>query len=267
MSLQPQAVDLGGGREAWTGFYTSIRLGQWKPLVNFDMSTTAFYKAMNVMEFAREMFGDRCLHAGLSDRDRITLQKELFGLRVTHTHLNPNRTHRIDKLSMRGANQERFECNGRQVTVAEYFAQKYKIRLQYPQLQCIVERKGAMMPMELCVLAPGQHCRKKLSEIQTSKLIRSTATDPRSRFQRVAQAAQSTQRAAKTYLDEFEMKIESQPVRIASRHNAVLLYFILFLQRFSPRPGRSERTRPAAAPHHEQFQRSAVHSSRRLLDE
>ncbi|OQR66448.1 protein argonaute-3-like [Tropilaelaps mercedesae] len=182
------------------------------------MNTTAFYKPLSVPDFVREMFKDeRCLHQGLTDQRRVALQKELFGLRVTHRHLQPNRTHRIERVSMRGANRETFEYEGQPVTVADYFARKYNIRLQYPNLQCIVERKGCMIPMELCTLVSGQHCRKKLSEIQTSTLIRSTATDPTARFQKVMEAVQKTRQASTAYLNEFGMSIDGTPVEVPGR--------------------------------------------------
>ncbi|OQR66449.1 translation initiation factor 2C-like [Tropilaelaps mercedesae] len=208
----PSAVNLGGGREAWVGFYSSIRLGKSKPLVNIDMSTTTFYRQMLVIDFAREILGERKLQRSLSERDRWSLQKELAGLRVRHIHLHPKRSYRIDRLSQRGANAETFDCAGQRMTVADYFREKYNVKLQYAYLPCIVEHNGSMLPMEVCLIAPDQHCRKKLTQQQTATLIRSTAVDPRVRFEKIKQAMEKTQEAAKAYLNEFDMKISNQPV-------------------------------------------------------
>ena len=42
---------LGAGREVWFGHHQSIRASQWKLMLNIDVSATAFYKSMPVMEF------------------------------------------------------------------------------------------------------------------------------------------------------------------------------------------------------------------------
>jgi eukaryotic translation initiation factor 2C len=40
------ALDLQGGKEMWTGFFSSAHVAtDWKPLLNIDVAHTAFYKA------------------------------------------------------------------------------------------------------------------------------------------------------------------------------------------------------------------------------
>lgn len=43
------------------------------------------------------------------------------------------------------------------------------------RLQVGQEQKHTYLPMELCRLLPGQRCMKKLTEQQTSTMIKSTA--------------------------------------------------------------------------------------------
>uniref|UniRef100_A0A1X7VUD3 Uncharacterized protein n=1 Tax=Amphimedon queenslandica TaxID=400682 RepID=A0A1X7VUD3_AMPQE len=50
---------LGGGREAWTGYYQSVRPSMgWTITLNLDVSNTAFYKEQPVLEFLKEVIND-----------------------------------------------------------------------------------------------------------------------------------------------------------------------------------------------------------------
>ena len=50
------------------------------------------------------------------------------------------------------ANSEKFECDGKIVSVQEYFETKLKIKLQYPYLPCVwvgSREKKNLVPMEV----------------------------------------------------------------------------------------------------------------------
>jgi eukaryotic translation initiation factor 2C len=47
--------ELGGGREVWFGFHQSVRPSQWKMMLNIDVSATAFYRKMPVIDFMAEV--------------------------------------------------------------------------------------------------------------------------------------------------------------------------------------------------------------------
>lgn len=55
-------------------------------------------------------------------------------------------------LSRGPANQEKFECDGRLVTVQQYFENKLKVKLQFPGLPCVwvgSRDKKNYVPMEV----------------------------------------------------------------------------------------------------------------------
>lgn len=63
-------------------------------------------------------------------------------------------------------------------TVAKYFLDKYKMKLRYPHLPCLQvgqEHKHTYLPLEVCNIVPGQRCIKKLTDMQTSTMIKATA--------------------------------------------------------------------------------------------
>ena len=70
-------------------------------------------------------------------------------------------------------NGQTVEC-----TVAKFFLDKYGIKLRYPGLPCLQvgqEHKHTYLPMEVCKIVPGQRCLKKLTDMQTSTMIKATA--------------------------------------------------------------------------------------------
>ena len=81
-----QQSKLGGGREVWFGFHQSVRPSQWKMMLNIDVSATAFYRSMPVIEFVAEVLElpPQALaeRRALSDAQRVKFTKEIRGLKV-----------------------------------------------------------------------------------------------------------------------------------------------------------------------------------------
>lgn len=60
-------------------------------------------------------------------------------------------------------------------TVTKYFYDKYHMQLKYPHLPCLQvgqEQKHTYLPPEVCNIVPGQRCIKKLTDTQTSLMIK-----------------------------------------------------------------------------------------------
>lgn len=60
-------------------------------------------------------------------------------------------------------------------TVAKYFYDKYHMQLKYPHLPCLQvgqEQKHTYLPPEVCNIVAGQRCIKKLTDTQTSTMIK-----------------------------------------------------------------------------------------------
>lgn len=107
-----ETFSLGGGLEAWKGFYSSVRPTYKQLMVNVNVATTAFYSEGNL---ANAMFEFRNATGG----GRI--DPFVRGIRVATTHLNRRKT--VKRASNQTAKSATFfwtEQN-RQVSVAEYF--------------------------------------------------------------------------------------------------------------------------------------------------
>ncbi|KRY35297.1 Dolichyl-diphosphooligosaccharide--protein glycosyltransferase subunit STT3A, partial [Trichinella spiralis] len=115
-------------------------------------------------------------------------------LKVEITHCGQmRRRYRVCNVTRRPAQTQTFPLqieNGQTVecTVAKYFYDRYCIRLKYPQLPCLqvgLEQKHTYLPLEVCNLVPGQRCIKKLTDTQTSSMIKATARSAPDREQEI----------------------------------------------------------------------------------
>uniref|UniRef100_A0A673AKK0 Uncharacterized protein n=1 Tax=Sphaeramia orbicularis TaxID=375764 RepID=A0A673AKK0_9TELE len=185
----PEGYDhpLGGGREVWFGFHQSVRPAMWKMMLNIDVSATAFYKAQPVIQFMCEVLDIHNIDEQprpLTDSHRVKFTKEIKGLKVEVTHCGTmRRKYRVCNVTRRPASLQTFPLqleNGQTVerTVAQYFREKYNLQLKYPHLPCLQvgqEQKHTYLPLEVCNIVAGQRCIKKLTDNQTSTMIKATA--------------------------------------------------------------------------------------------
>lgn len=117
-------VNLGGGLEAWKGFYSSVRPA-WKQLmVNVNACTTAFYQPQNLAE-AMKQFQEHSYGARAADFVK--------GVRVRTTHLGYKKT--VKRLHRTNARQHKFDSGEfGTVTVEQYFKKSMPVLLG-PSLQ------------------------------------------------------------------------------------------------------------------------------------
>ncbi|EMD37096.1 hypothetical protein CERSUDRAFT_84117 [Gelatoporia subvermispora B] len=166
----PPLWTLGGGLEAWRGFYSSVRPA-WKELmVNVNVCTTAFYTPGNLADRLQEF-----LDASFGARANAFAK----GVRVKTTHLGYTRT--VKAVAQITAKQHKFATEEYgSVSVEQYFQKKYNIRLQYPDLP-LIEIGGQQknyLPAECCVVLEKQPFRGKLTEEHTAAMIKIACQPP-----------------------------------------------------------------------------------------
>ncbi|OQV21162.1 Protein argonaute-1 [Hypsibius exemplaris] len=220
---------LGGGREVWFGFHQSVRPSQWKMMLNIDVSATAFYKAQPVIEFMCEVLDVRDVNEQkrpLIDSQRVKFTKEIKGLKIEITHCGQmKRKYRVCNVTRRPAQHQTFPLqleNGQTVecTVAKYFQDKYKIRLRYPHLPCLQvgqEHKHTYLPLEVCNIVAGQRCIKKLTDTQTSTMIKATARSAPDREREINTLVRKADFNNDPYAQEFGIQINNQMTEIRGR--------------------------------------------------
>ncbi|KAH8101753.1 argonaute-like protein [Cristinia sonorae] len=162
--------NLGGGLEAWRGFYSSVRPAHKQLMVNVNVCTTAFYIPGNLAERMQEFmsfsFGARA-------------SAFVRGVRVRTLHLGYRKT--IKTAAHVSAKQHSFEAEGMgKVTVEQYFKRKYNITLRYPDLPLVDVggQKSNLLPAELCEIIEKQPFKGKLLDEHTAEMIKVACQPP-----------------------------------------------------------------------------------------
>jgi eukaryotic translation initiation factor 2C len=220
---------LGGGREVWFGFHQSVRPSQWKMSLNIDVSATAFYKAQPVIEFLYEILDKENiqeLNKPLNDAQRVKFTKEIKGLKIEITHCGAmRRKYRVCNVTRRPAHTQTFPLqleNGSTIecTVAKYFLEKYNIKLQHPHFPCLQvgqEQKHTYLPLEVCNIVPGQRCIKKLTDMQTSTMIKATARSAPEREKEINNLVMRAKFHEDSFVRDFGITINNQMTDVKGR--------------------------------------------------
>ncbi|KAG8228778.1 Argonaute-2 [Ladona fulva] len=215
---QCQILNLGEGMELWYGFYQSAILG-WKPFINVDVAHKGFPKKQKCLDVLKELCGRM---DNLDRRDQIRIEKYLKGLKVEYeipSFPNSKRTYKVNGLRQ-PANKESFMHEGKKMTIEQYYAQVKKYRLQYPLLPCLhlgSPQRTMYMPMELCTVASGQVVMRKLTEMQTRKMIKEAATAAHVRKEKIMTTLHKVGFGANPTLKEFGIDIGGSFERVPAR--------------------------------------------------
>lgn len=204
-----RAVPLGGGLEAWRGFYSSVRPSHQQLMVNVNgmlitshpvfcstipVCTTAFYVPGNLVrameDFRNSSFGAR-------------VNAFVKGVRVKTTHLGYKKT--VKSVFNKSPRQHKFDCAeyGGRISVEDYFKRssfpvdtpcpysqsaEYNITLRYPDIPLVDVGgiKSNYLPPELCEIIPNQPFRGKLTDEHTANMITVAAKPPNINGQAIA---------------------------------------------------------------------------------
>ncbi|GAB5586216.1 hypothetical protein Unana1_01116 [Umbelopsis nana] len=217
------AKPLANGAEVWQGFYQSARPAVGKMMVNVDVSATAFYEGGLLPQMVVKILNWRSLddlRRGISDRDRVKLEKVLRSLKIKVIHRGENnRRYKIAKITSTPADQTFFKVGETEEKqdVASYFHKTYNKRLSYPFLPCVVVQNNTFLPMEVCEVVPGQRHMKKLNEKQTAEMIKFTCQKPNMRANKISQGLNLLNYKDNEYMKQFGMTVKPDMAVVNAR--------------------------------------------------
>ncbi|KAM6550112.1 hypothetical protein CsatB_021788 [Cannabis sativa] len=219
---RPGKGELGDGIMYWKGYYQSLRPTQLGLSLNIDVSARAFYEPLNVIDFVFKHFNLRDDSRPLQDQVRVQLKKNLRGIKVACSHLQNTRTYKITGVSNEPLNNLMFTLDDqpKQISVATYFQQKYKIRLKYvtwPALQAGSATKPIYLPMEICTIVEGQRYSKKLNERQVTNLLRATCQRPIDREGSIRQTVQQNNFSKQEIVQDFGINVANDMTSVQAR--------------------------------------------------
>lgn len=228
--------ELGGGIEAFKGCYQSLRIAH-SPMggrltCNVDVANGTFFTGgdlKTVVVRLAELRGEA--EIGLMIRpdaeDHLKHKfNELKRLKKCHVYTN----HRgkgikddyiIDYFMKQipGQYVMTIKENGqeRQVTVTQYFMEKYKLKIYNPTWPLVQMTKRAVIPLELLRLEENQRYPFKLSDRQTAAMIKVAVTEPAKRWGDIEHGLKMVNWPADPFLTNYKMKIDTNKTIVKAR--------------------------------------------------
>nr|QUP51772.1 Ago2b [Locusta migratoria] len=223
-----EPIPLGNGMHMWLGFYQSVILG-WKPFLNVDVAHKGFPAPKDVKSIMEEVLGSQYNPFNpdreLNKDQEADLSSFLKGLKVEYKLPNQSaskRTYRVNSAKSSALRLEFKLDDGRQTTVAEYFRTEKNYKLKYPKLPCLHvgspnRANPIFLPVELCTILPGQVTFRKMTEQQTSTMIRQAATSTDRRRQKIDTAIRQANFNKDKGIQEFGIVISDQFESVSAR--------------------------------------------------
>nr|AAN75581.1 argonaute 4 protein [Mus musculus] len=199
---------LGGGREVWFGFHQSVRPAMWNMMLNIDVSATAFYRAQPIIEFMCEVLDIQNINEQtkpLTDSQRVKFTKEIRVL-TESTH---------GKYSLKVLTESTHgKYSLRILTESTHGKYSLKVLTEVGQ-----EQKHTYLPLEVCNIVAGQRCIKKLTDNQTSTMIKATARSAPDRQEEISRLVKSNSMVGgpDPYLKEFGIVVHNEMTELTGR--------------------------------------------------
>ncbi|KAH9062679.1 argonaute-like protein [Lactarius vividus] len=222
--------DIGGGIVLWRGYFQSVRPAIGRMMINIDISSGTMYMPGPLIDVALAILGRPgnpnalAPRQGLLESERIRLQRFITpGLKITTTYdqRDPNQAPRprgVRRLSREGAQDLTFELtDGQTTTVADYFRQKLNRPLRFPDVICVELASGALIPLEVCHVPPGQIMRKQVPPDKTNSVLEFAMKRPNDRLGSIVNGLGVLDYNQSEYVREFGMTVANEPIRIKAR--------------------------------------------------
>lgn len=251
---QGRALMDGSVVEVRQGTYASLRLshnlsrGGVGLALNADVSNTCFWVARQTIDTLLCNYLKTCdrrwsnmrpsdlvnelrpvqAHGRLQSSDAFKQVRKLRKLRFTVRHSNrppSDKVYSIQDIVFRenygpeGATAKNvtFECDGANISVADYYAKKYKAQLKNPHLPLIDAGKGGFIPMEFAWVEPMQRYPFKLNPDQTAAMIKIAVTRPDARKKNIEQQVRLLEHSQDPILKHYGAHFEQQFTRTDGR--------------------------------------------------
>ncbi|KAG9317400.1 argonaute-like protein [Chiua virens] len=224
-----ETKDIGSGLVLWRGYFQSVRPAIGSLLVNVDISTGTMYKPGPLLDLCLDFLGRPGQYNILSprrnmpDRERIRLQRFVTGIRIMTTY-SGERTRKtprvVKKLSSAGASDLSFSMrDGTTMTVAQYFQKLLNRPLRFPENICVEVGSGALLPLELCTVPPGQIMRKQVPPEKTKDVLDFATKKPQDRLQSITNGLSVLAYGQSEYVRQFGMTVDEAagPLSVSAR--------------------------------------------------
>ena len=234
-------LDLGFGKEVWTGIFSSVRPQGWKDhgvllTLNVDTSNKPAIQPLKLtgndgyvcQVLSGKRDGKVNLHSGLTDYQIKVLSRDMEQLKLKYevpcaSGQVRKRQYKVLEVRKLPANKEMINVDGDQLSVVEYFKSQYGVHLRYPNLPCLwvgSKDKTTYIPMEFCTMMSQPLPRKKkLQDDAVANMIRKTAIKPLERQEKIKNGLKLNNAAYKNdpYAKEFGISLAGTMTKLTGR--------------------------------------------------
>ncbi|PSN62707.1 Piwi-domain-containing protein [Corynespora cassiicola Philippines] len=231
-------ADLGGGVEALKGVFSSLRPVLNDSMkaglsVNIDVANGTFWRAQPLMRAISQVFKmqpaqfQQRYREAKKDWKNSYLRKDLSRFKrvgVSATHVNPPIQWTIEEISHRDCAEAKFpdpDDRSKEITVYDYFKKKYGINVMpnFPVVKMTkkIGKSSVYLPMDVLQIDTNQRYNSKLSDTQTSSMIKFAVTLPNERWKAVENGVKLLDWDNDKYLSLYGVKINRNPSRVKAR--------------------------------------------------
>ncbi|KAJ7932840.1 ribonuclease H-like domain-containing protein [Mycena leptocephala] len=211
--------DIAGGLVLWRGYFQSIRPAIGRMLINVDISTGVMYQAGPLINLCLAFLGRN--NPALLARQIPEREWDALGRFITHIRVQTQdsasravRARSVKRLTREGANESSFTMrNGRILTVAQYFQETSGRPLRFPSLLCVEVGQGALIPLELCTVLPGQLFKKEIGIPEHRDVLKAAHLDfatkrPKERLESICKGLQVLAYGQSEYVRKFGLTVD-----------------------------------------------------------
>lgn len=228
-----QRFDLGGAVEAFKGVFASLRPclndKYVKSLtVNVDVANGTFWRTQSLGRAVCQCFGWTPEQLGakfeLAQREWKTsyLKRDLRRFNrvgVTATHVTPPVQYTIDSFMEYDCTQATFlNKEGKTVSLRQYFKDHYglmvKLGLPVVKVTKKIRGKPVYLPVDVLHIDANQRYNTKLSDHQTSNMIKFAVTLPTQRWAAVEEGVKLLSWPKDPYLEHYGLTISKEPAKV-----------------------------------------------------
>jgi hypothetical protein len=160
------------------------------------------------------------LFSGIPSKDYpLLVRKVLKSIWFITSHTNQVRRYRLKSFG-HPANEHKFAKNdNEQITVADYFNDKWKIHLRHPNLPVVElynpaqKSQSHFLPMELVTVDEWQRSLKPLTTDQRAKVTKKTVVRPGERYGMIRRVADERRFNNDSYLEKFGITVDNNDQR------------------------------------------------------
>ncbi|KAJ2890082.1 hypothetical protein GGI21_006311, partial [Coemansia aciculifera] len=228
-----QSMATQGGLELWSGFSFSARPGIDRLYLNVNTAVTAMYSSGSLLDAMMGIVGlsgdpnqlrGRLTRENMRDMTKVLSYLRGLEMYCSHRGLRGKRKFSVRGTTQRALDQETFEWEdpdkpgeAKTITIAQYYLKRYNIKLKYPFLIGVSDRRKSIFPIEFCDIVDNQRYKGTLDERQTGDMVKFACQKPNRNMERIMDILKKRDLGCSPIVQAFGLSLHSKLAEVESR--------------------------------------------------